>query len=65
MLAASLMYSSSWSKYPHNAVTSPVHYCCQAIQAEREGEARQHTGHSRGALREILGPGGGVHERSC
>ena len=35
---------------PSNTVNSTVHHCCQAIQAEREGEACQHTGHSRGAL---------------
>ena len=58
MLAASFMYSFSWVS-THNApllwpdmlispntVTSPVHYCCQEIQATREGQARQHTGHS-------------------
>ena len=39
---------------PPNTVISTVHYYCQEIQAEREGEACQHTGHSRGALQEIL-----------
>ena len=29
-----------------NADADNTTYCCQAIQAEREGEARQHTGHS-------------------
>ena len=31
--------TTTWCyQYPHNAVTSPVHYCCQAIQALIERE---------------------------
>ena len=37
-----------------NANADNICYCCQAIQVQREGEARQHTGHSGGTLREIL-----------
>ena len=33
-----------------NADADNICCCCQAIQAEREGEARQHTGHSGGTL---------------
>ena len=55
-----------WTRHGGNYTITRGFHTCQAIQAEKEGEARQHTGHSGGTLRKILRPGGGVHERnSC
>ena len=47
-------FKTSYLFYFYLALPPLAMYCCQAIQAEREGEARQHTGHSGGTLREIL-----------